>query len=142
MFKVGSIFIPVTDIEKSTHWYERFLGVKKIDCWEGGAGFFLPIGTTQLALVKVDSQQSTEFAVNGSQKNAYYNFVVEDIESAHKHFKDNGVVTTEIDDFGGMKFFSFYDLDGNPFSVVNEVESSPYHSDNVKQMQERALNNS
>lgn len=136
MFKIGCIFIPVTDIAKSTDWYEKFLGVKLIESWEDGAGFYLPTGSTQLALVKVDSPQPTEFTTKGSQKNSYYNFVVDDIEAAHQHFKSNDIVTTEIDDFGGMKFFDFFDLDGNPFSVVNEVEGSPYHSDNVRKMQE------
>jgi len=36
-----------------------------------------------------------------------------------------------------MKFFDFFDLDGNPFSVVNEVAGSPFHSDNVREMQEK-----
>ncbi|WP_394581517.1 VOC family protein [Cytobacillus firmus] len=141
MFKVGSIFIPVTDIEKSTDWYVKFLGVKIIDSWGDGAGFYLPTGSTQLALVKVKSPQPTEFITEGDQKNSYFNFVVDDIESAHQHFKNNGIVTTEIDDFGGMKFFDFFDLDGNPFSVVNEVDGSPYHSENVRKMQERDKKN-
>lgn len=141
MFKIGSIFIPVTDIEKSTSWYEKYLGVKKIDSWEDGAGFYLPTGSTQLALVKVESPQPTEFIIKGNQKNSYYNFVVDDIEIALQHFKNNGVVTTEIEDFGGMKFFDFFDLDGNPFSAVNEVEGSPFHSDHVKKMQESDLKN-
>ncbi|MEK4749864.1 VOC family protein [Niallia sp. FSL W8-0177] len=137
MFKVGSIFIPVTDIKKSTDWYVKFLGVKIIDSWEDGAGFYLPAGTTQLALVKVESPQPTEFIIKGDQKNSYFNFVVDNIEAAHQQFRNNGIVTTEIDDFGGMKFFDFFDLDGNPFSVVNEVSNSPFHSENVKEMQER-----
>lgn len=137
MFKVGSIFIPVTDMKKSTDWYVKFLGVKIIDSWEDGAGFYLPAGTTQLALVKVESPQPTEFIIKGEQKNSYFNFIVDDIEAAHQQFRNNGIVTTEIDDFGGMKFFDFFDLDGNPFSVVNEVSNSPFHSDNIRKMQER-----
>jgi len=141
MFKVGSIFIPVTDIEKSTEWYVKFLGAKIINSWGDGTGFYLPTGSTQLALVKVESPQPTEFTTKGDQKNGYFNFVVDDIETAHQHFKNNGIVTTEIDNFDGMKFFDFFDLDGNPFSVVNEVNSSPYHSDNVRKMQERGKDN-
>jgi glyoxylase I family protein len=141
MFKVGSIFIPVTDMKKSTDWYVKFLGVKIIDSWEDGAGFYLPAGTTQLALVKVESPQPTEFIIKGEQKNSYFNFVVDDIEATHQQFRNNGIVTTEIDDFGGMKFFDFFDLDGNPFSVVNEVSNSPFHSDNVRKMQERDKTN-
>ncbi|MCH1626031.1 VOC family protein [Ferdinandcohnia quinoae] len=140
MFKIGGIFIPVTDVEKSAEWYQKNLGVKKIDSWEDGAGFYLPTGSTQLALVKVESHQPTEFNVNSNQKNSYYNFVVDHIEAAHQHFKNNGIVTTEIDNFGGMKFFDFFDLDGNPFSVVNEVDGSPFHSDNVRKMQESDFN--
>ena len=141
MFKIGSIFIPVTNIEKSSDWYEKFLGVKIIDRWEEGAGFYLPTGSTQLALIKVDTPQPTEFTTKGSKKNSYYNFVVDDIEAVHQQFKDNGIVTSDIDQFGEMKFFDFYDLDGNPFSVVNEVESSPYHSDHIKKLQEQDLKN-
>ncbi|NMO79985.1 VOC family protein [Niallia alba] len=141
MFKVGSIFIPVTDIKKSTDWYVKFLGAKIIDSWEDGAGFYLPAGTTQLALVKVESPQPTEFIIKGEQKNSYFNFVVDDIEAVHQQFRNNDIVTTEIDDFGGMKFFDFFDLDGNPFSVVDEVSDSPFHSDNVRKMQERDKTN-
>lgn len=136
MFKIGSIFIPVTNIEKSASWYEKYLGAKKIDNWEDGAGFYLPIGSTQLALVKVETPQPTEFNMKRNQRNSYYNFVVNDIETAHRHFKDNGVAATSIDAFGEMKFFDFFDLDGNPFSVVNEVAGSSFHSDNVREMQE------
>ena len=135
MFKIGSIFIPVTDVQKSTSWYENNLGVKKIDSWEEGAGFYFPSGSTQLALVKVATPQPTEFVIQGKKKNVYYNFVVQDIEAVHKRLQENGVVVTDIEDFGGMKGFDFFDPDGNPFSVVDEDESSPFHSDHVKERQ-------
>ena len=135
MFTVGSIFIPVTDVQQSTSWYENNLGVKKIDSWEEGAGFYFPSGSTQLALIKVDAKQPTEFVIQGQKKNTYYNFIVQDIEAAHKHLAENGVVTTAIEDFGDMKGFDFFDPDGNPFSVVNEDESSPFHSNRIKELQ-------
>lgn len=55
-------------------------------------------------MVKVESPQPTEFIIKGDQKNSYFNFVVDDIGNAHQQFKQNGIVTTEIGDFGGMKF--------------------------------------
>lgn len=136
MFKVGSIFIPVTDVKKSSEWYEKYLGAKEIDSWEDGAGFYLPTGSTQLALVKVEFSQPTEFFINESKKKSYYNFVVDDIEAAYQHFNAANITTTEIDAYGDMKFFDFFDLDGNLFSVVNEVTSSPYHSQHIRQLQE------
>ena len=135
MFTVGSIFIPVTDVQKSASWYINNLGVEKIDGWEAGAGFYFPNGSTQLALIKVDVPQPTEFVIQDRKKNVYYNFVVQDIEAAHKHLAGNGVVTTAIEDFGGMRGFDFFDPDGNPFSVVNEEESSPFHSNHIKELQ-------
>jgi len=137
MFKVGCVFIPVTDLQKSTEWYEAILGVRLIDRWDDGAGFYFPNGSTQLGLVKVESPQPTEFSINRNRKNTYYNFVVDDIEAAHRHLHDRNVTTTSIEDFGGMKGFDFFDLDGNPFSVVNEDSSSPFHTDHVEELQNK-----
>ncbi|MGM0863225.1 MAG: VOC family protein [Bacillota bacterium] len=135
MFKVGSVFIPVTNMEKSMKWYEKNLDVRKIDSWDGGAGFYFPNSDTQLGLVQVDSPQPTEFVIRGRKKNVYFNFLVEDIEEVHKELKKSGVVISEIEDFGGMKGFEFFDLDNNPFSVVNEVEDSPFHREQVRKSQ-------
>ena len=137
MFQVGCVFVPVTDIQKSTEWYEKIMEVKVIDRWEEGVGFYFPNGTTQLALVKVDSPQPTEFFISRNRKNVYYNFVVQDIDSAYEHLKTHNVKTTSIEDFGGMKGFDFFDLDGNPFSVVNEDSNSPFHSDNIRELQSK-----
>ncbi|MFL8936818.1 VOC family protein [Rossellomorea oryzaecorticis] len=136
MFKVGSVFIPVTDLKKSKKWYQDLLGVKLIDEWDGGAGFYFPACPTQMGLVQVEKPQPSEFSIDKNKKNSYYNFLVADIDEAYSHFNRNGVRTSEIDEWDGMKFFDFIDPDGNPFSVVNEVEGSPFHREEVKRMQE------
>lgn len=135
MFRVGSIFIPVTDLDKSIEWYEDNLGVTKIDSWDGGVGFYFPNDNTQLALIQVDEPQPSEFTVSPNSKNGYFNFLVDDIEEAYEKLNKSGVVTTEIEAFGGMKVFDFFDLDGNPFSVVNECKDSPYHREEVRKAQ-------
>ena len=136
MFKVGSVFIPVTNMEKSMKWYEKNLDVRKIDTWDGGAGFYFPNSDTQIGLVRVDSPQPTEFVISGKRKNVYFNFLVDNIEAVHEKLKSAGVITTPIEDFGGMKGFDFFDLDNNPFSVVNEQEDSPFHRNNIRKAQE------
>ncbi|TFB22121.1 VOC family protein [Filobacillus milosensis] len=125
MFKVGGIFIPVTDLKRSKDWYSAVLGLTKIDEWQEngedyGADFVFEKGTTPLTLIKVEKPQPTEFTVKGKDKNVYYNFEVADIDEAYNHFTKHGVETTEIHDFGPMKGFDFFDLDGNPFSIVSE----------------------
>ncbi|WP_400243592.1 VOC family protein [Niallia sp. JL1B1071] len=90
MFRIGSIFIPVTDLEKASKWYEKKLGVKKIDRWEDGVGFCFPSGSTQLALIQVDNRQSAEFILKDKEKNPYFNFIVDDIGEAYEYLNTNG----------------------------------------------------
>ncbi len=139
MIRVGSIFIPVTDLEKSVKWYEKHLGIHKIQEWgEGlaeGVGFYFPNDSTQLALVQVENVQPTEFHVKAERRNSYFNFLVDDIEAFNEQLNKSGVKTNELEQFGGMTCFDFFDLDDNPFSVVSEVVDSPFHADQVKKMQ-------
>ncbi|MER2059478.1 MAG: VOC family protein [Niallia sp.] len=140
MFKIGSIFIPVTDLEKASKWYEKNLGVKKIDVWEDGAGFYFPSGgSTQLALIEVDQRQTVEFVLQNNEKNPYFNFVVDNIEQAYKSLNRNKVQTTEIKESFGMKYFDFFDPDGNAFSVVDESIDSPFHTANIQKLQKQSF---
>jgi len=140
MFKIGGIFIPVTDLERSKKWYELNLGVIKVDEWQEdgidhGVGYVFRDDAIGLALIKVKEPQPTEFKINGKSKNVYYNFIVDDIQPAYDQLKRNKVETTEIHDYGLMKGFDFFDPDGNSFSVVSEEKNSPYHNDNLKEIQ-------
>ena len=136
MFQVGSVFVPVTDLEKAREWYKKHLGVKEIDSWEGGAGFFFPQGSVQFGLIEVSESQPTEFVIEKEDRNVYFNFVVEDIEAAHEKLNEVGVRVTEIESFGGMRCFDFFDPDENTFSVVDEDPLSPFHKENVKKQQD------
>ncbi|RDY71135.1 VOC family protein [Halobacillus sp. SY10] len=140
MFQVGSVFVPVTNLEQSKKWYEEHLDVQEIDSWEGGAGFFFPQGFVQFGLIEVSHSQPTEFEINKSEKNSYFNFVVNDIKAAYKRLNDAGVETTDIQEFGGMKHFDFFDPDQNVFSVVDEDLNSPFHKENVRKEQETLRN--
>ncbi|MFK3960048.1 VOC family protein [Guptibacillus hwajinpoensis] len=139
MIRVGSIFIPVTDLEKSVKWYEKHLGIHKIQEWGEGAakgvGFYFPNDSTQLGLVQVENVQATEFHVKAEQRNSYFNFLVDDIQAFYEQLNSKGVKTNELEHFGGMACFDFFDLDDNPFSVVSEMVDSPFHADQVKKMQ-------
>ncbi|WP_042470240.1 VOC family protein [Bacillus ndiopicus] len=135
MFKVGGIFIPVTNLERSKKWYELNLGVTKVEEWQEngedhGVGYVFQGDTVGLALIKVEKPQPTEFIINKKSKNVYYNFVVDQIEPVLDMLKQNGVETTDIHDYGLMKGFDFFDPDGNSFSVVSEDVNSPYYRGN------------
>ncbi|WP_181350872.1 VOC family protein [Thalassobacillus sp. CUG 92003] len=140
MFNLGSVFIPVTNLDTAKQWYEDNLGVIKVDEWSNGddegAGYCFKNGAAGLALIKVEKPQPTEFTIKGRKKNVYFNFSVEDIDAAHTRLKQNGVNTTDIEDHGDMKGFDFFDPDDNAFSVVSESIHSPYHHANIKKRQE------
>ncbi|HEU5138690.1 MAG TPA: VOC family protein [Bacillales bacterium] len=127
--RVGGIFIPVTDLERSIEWYMECLNLKLVDRWpEGaGAGFTFENGEAGLGLVKVETKQPTEFRVSSRYQNCYYNFEPENVQEMHQFLKGRGVKVTEIEDHGPMEGFDFFDPDGNPFSAVRDKPQSPYY---------------
>ncbi|MBM7579427.1 VOC family protein [Jeotgalibacillus terrae] len=135
MFKVGSVFIPVTDLEYAAKWYQKHFHVRLIEHFEGGAGFYFPDSAVQLGLIKTDSPQDPHFRDHHGQKNSSFNFVADDIAAVHADFTNEGIKVSPLSDFGGMKFFECTDPDGNILSIVEEVPGSPYHSDEIKKLQ-------
>lgn len=133
--RVGSIFIPVTDLDRAVAWYQEHLQVNIIDRWEEGIGFYFPEGPTQFALIQVEGEPSTEFPMTKERKNVYFNFLTSDIEALQVKLRSHGVKTTELHDFSGMLCFDAYDLDGNVLSFVNEPTDSPYHSERIRKKQ-------
>lgn len=49
MFRIGSIFIPVSDVEQSLNWYTTYFHAQEIGRWEGGIEF-----VCQMAQLKSD----------------------------------------------------------------------------------------
>ncbi|MFC4353901.1 VOC family protein [Chryseomicrobium palamuruense] len=133
--RAGSLFIPVRDLEKSAIWYEKHLGVKRIDSWGEGMGFYFPNGPTQLALIVVEETPTTEFSITHARKNVYYNFLTSDIEQLHKEFQNQKIHVSAIKNFGGMLCFDAVDPDGNVLSFVDEPEDSLYYSKQIEKRQ-------
>lgn len=73
MFRIGSIFIPVSDIEQSLNWYTTYFHAQEIGRWKGGIGMCLPDGSTQLGLIQTTSTQSTTFKDASGQAHVYFN---------------------------------------------------------------------
>ncbi|MFC7364401.1 MULTISPECIES: VOC family protein [Bhargavaea] len=131
--KIGSIFVPVSDLNHSADWYESRLDLKRIGEWEGGIGYALPDGSAQLALVRTKTQQGTEFFVDEKERHVFFNLLVTDARDLHLKLSTRAVVTTPIKEANGMKYFDFFDLDGNTFSVVEEDPDSPFYQDHLEE---------
>jgi len=125
--RVAGVFIPVTDLQRSMAWYEKWFGLELVSGGKGMAGYKFPQGEALLALVQVEKQQGVQFELSEGNHNCYFNFETVNIEAVHRSFMEQGVQVTEI--FGGdtLRIFHMFDLDGNRLDVVEETPKSPFY---------------
>lgn len=116
--EIGSIFIPVKDLEKSIKWYEDVLDFKLTVNWGLGATLKIHNNTTVLGLIQVSEKQPVEFMNKENSKTSYYNFLTEDIQYSYKSLKQNNVKVYEIQDHGDFYLLNFEDPDGNILSMI------------------------
>ncbi|MUT64638.1 VOC family protein [Paenibacillus sp. NEAU-GSW1] len=121
--KVSGIFIPVTDLLRSTDWYIRMFELVVIEQSEICTGLAFPGEATYINLWKVERPQPVQFDAGGN-KIPYYNFESFDIEYSHAALREKGVEVLPIVDHGGVRFFDCLDPDGNRIGIVEEMPSS------------------
>ncbi|MCC2252339.1 VOC family protein [Virgibacillus sp. AGTR] len=120
MIKIGAVFIPVTNMEKSAQWYQEKLGLNPIGAWPDGNGadFYFTEEKQYVTLIKVKKMPPTTFPDITDFQNSYFNFTTADVHALHTELKQKGVHVSEVEDHGAITGFDFYDLDGNTFSVI------------------------
>ncbi|HET7656969.1 MAG TPA: VOC family protein, partial [Bacillales bacterium] len=69
---------------------------------------------TGLTIYKVDKVEPS--------KHMTFNFFTEDVDGFHRYLRKHDVKVTEIHAENGMRFFEFYDPDGNEFDAVTFPE--------------------
>jgi glyoxylase I family protein len=121
--KISGIFIPVTDMKRSTEWYIKMFNLEVIQVSEVCTGLAFPGEATYINLWKVEQPQPTQFDT-GEYKIPYYNFESFDIEYSHASLIEKGVEVMPIVNNGGVRFFDCLDPDGNPIGIVEELPSS------------------
>lgn len=113
------IFIPVTDLERSTEWYANMLGFEVLFQDEPKANVLkIWNGVVQFCLVKAYDIVQPEFPKNDYHVDHYMNFHTDDIQAIHESLQEKGANVGEIHDIFGMKGFELYDPDGHRFSVI------------------------
>ena len=133
LFEVGTVFVPVSDQERSLSFYVEKLGFeKRSDFVYGGDHRWIevcpPGSTNSISLVPPSEGRS----VGGDE--AYCAFATTDIQADHKTLKDNGVEVEAIASEGSSRTglislasavhnpvpaqFFFRDQDRNRFLVV------------------------
>jgi len=121
--RVGTIYLPVADIERASEWYVMKLGAEMSYHDEDKA--ILNFANQSFFLIKSPSNQSANFQDQYGNEQFSVTFEVDGVdvlEKLHQEFMDRGIKVGEIEDRGhpGLNFV-FSDVDGNIFDVWSEL---------------------
>ncbi|WP_226683021.1 VOC family protein [Sutcliffiella horikoshii] len=107
--RIDTVFLEVTDMEKSIGWYTDVLGfsVRWHDVENGYAA--IEMGETPLTLVRAEK------VTPGSH--CLLNFYSSDIYDAHQKLRERGVPVDDVVDYGTVLSFEFKDPDGHILGV-------------------------
>ncbi|WP_066073367.1 VOC family protein [Neobacillus soli] len=116
--RIGGVFVPVRDIEKSKKWYSNILGLTGGEIHFGHL-FTAPMdGTAGLILDTMPMWRDENNNLSTYQVPSIQ-FVTDDLQASYQFLKENKVeLMTEIqDDF----YFVFKDPDGNVLMICRDL---------------------
>lgn len=132
LLRIGTIYIPVADVELSSIWYVNKLGAELSFIDEDKA--ILNLANQSIFLVKSSENQSANFVDSYGEERFSLTFEVNGIhalEALHSDFINNGICVAHIENRGHAgRNFVFTDLDGNKFDVWSEL--SPIFKKNYR----------
>lgn len=117
--RIDTVFVPVTDLEKSEKWYMNTFPFKVVYRSSDGqyVGFrFNEKGElrTALTLYKVDKMPE--------RSHIAFNFYCDDVDGYHSYLSKQGNKVSEIHGGDGMRFFDLFDPDSNGLGIVTFKE--------------------
>lgn len=126
LVRVGTTYIPVTNVALSSDWYTEKLGAIKNYQDEDKA--ILNLANQSIFLVKSKVGETLNFVDNNGQDRFALTFEVEGLDnliSLHNEFIENLVQVGQVENRGHAgRNFVFEDPDGNKFDVWSELSPS------------------
>lgn len=123
LLRIGTTYIPVTNVDLSSDWYVNKLGAEL--SYKDQDKAILNFANQSIFLVKSNENQSSNFFDIYGNERFSLTFEVNGLnalESIHKDFRQNEIRVGEIENRGHTgRNFVFYDLDGNKFDVWSEL---------------------
>jgi predicted enzyme related to lactoylglutathione lyase len=109
--KIGMVFVPVSDMDRTIAWYNRLLGLPAGNTSHEGKIYDVPMqGETALIL---DGNKPVH---NSAQPLLF--FWTDDLPATLRHLREMNVeITSDARDIGSVTFITFKDLDGNALMV-------------------------
>lgn len=112
--KLTHVRVNVSDLMKSTAWYESVLGFETDGGWP-------PEKPTYMQFRAADGAVFSIMEVQGEQSHGRLNFVVENVDELWEQIKDKAAVVEPLADTPwGTRKFTITDLDGNELGFVKE----------------------
>lgn len=107
--KIDTICLTVSDVERSSSWYQEILGLKEV--FKGKKYRILKIGNSEIPLTIEEGRTSS------NENNTYPIFFTKDIEKTYQKLKELGVDVSELKNDSENNYFNFLDLDKNKLQV-------------------------
>lgn len=115
---IGSVFIPVKDLERARRWYCQVLGLREADCTikKNSHLCSLPMqGTTGIILDTMPMWGGLEAEGAPPITTPAFMLITDDLQASFNYMKDLGVeIVTDIQD---EQWFVVKDLDGNKLMI-------------------------
>ncbi|MBM7588087.1 catechol 2,3-dioxygenase-like lactoylglutathione lyase family enzyme [Bacillus pakistanensis] len=125
LLRVGTSYIPVSDVVKSVKWYSNQLGAIPSYLDESGKMAIINMANQSFFLVKAKEGQCANFIDCDGNSRFSMSFEVDgekELMDLHQELADKGVKVGEIEDRGHPgRNFVFYDPDDNAFDVWSEL---------------------
>jgi catechol 2,3-dioxygenase-like lactoylglutathione lyase family enzyme len=128
--RIDCNFIPVKNIAESIDWYVNKLGCKFM--WHDGGYAALNVtvnnppegqgniilGQAMITLVQADEFSPLSFTLD-NRKHPIINFYTNDIAYTHETLKNNGVMVSDINEYGSLKGMDFTDINGHLLGICS-----------------------
>ncbi|MEX3743991.1 MULTISPECIES: VOC family protein [Lysinibacillus] len=123
LIRIGTTYIPVSNVELSCEWYVNNLGA---ECsYQDNDKAILNFANQSFFLVRSMNNQSANFIDCYGEEHFSLTFEVDGLsalEIIRNVFIDKGVTVGEVENRGHAgRNFVFYDVDGNKFDVWSEL---------------------
>jgi len=116
--RIGSVFIPVSDMSRAIAWYSELFGLEPGEASHQGGIYDVPmVGDTGLIL-----DANKPITEHSSQPLCF--FLTGDIEASVDHLRRLGAeITSEPQDIGSVIVATFRDPDGNPLMLCERRQA-------------------
>lgn len=123
LIRVGTTYIPITNVEDSADWYVTNLAAEL--SYQDADKAIINLANQSFFLVKANEDQTSNFLDYKGEKWFSVTFEVDGmdaLQNLHKDLKEKGVRVGDIENRGHAgRNFVFFDLDGNGFDVWSEL---------------------